>query len=85
MVNFSAAHGNRQFADWRTNFFELFLAGVAASRQSAAKQTGAFQMAAFCQKPLHRAKIFYLSTTSIANGSRLGTGLRRSYNPRFLF
>ena len=39
--------------------------GVAASRQSAANRTGAFQMAAFCRKPLRRAKPFPFSTGEI--------------------
>jgi len=38
----------------------LGLRSVAASRQSAANRTGAFQMAAFCRKPLRRAKRFHL-------------------------
>jgi hypothetical protein len=40
--------------------FELFLADVAATRQSAANRTEAFQMASFSRKPLRRAKRFHL-------------------------
>jgi hypothetical protein len=57
----------------RTNYFELVSAGVAASRQSAANRTGAFQMAAFCRKPLHQrggAKLFHLFDDGLTDESQ---------------
>ena len=69
----------------RTNYFKLFLANgtilpdgieadVAASRQSAANRTGAFQMAAFSRKPLRRAPYFTFSAGEIRQRKLLAHG-----------